>query len=168
LKKKFIRAANSLIFSLSTISSDFLALPSILPSSIISPARPFASPALSPTLPPSIIFSASSLASSPSIISPALFIAISNDLEFPQIFTNDLQSSPNTIIDFDNEVMVKATGKLLRFKISITIRNRMWQLYISESCILLSERRITGRIRILSRKTKSNTQRTARLWQFCS
>jgi hypothetical protein len=173
LKKKLTRAANPSTSPLSTIFSNFPALSPTLPPLITSPALPLASPpsttSPAPSLasPPFTISPTPPFASPPSTTSPALPTAISTDLKPLQTSTNDLQPPPNTTIDLDNEAVARATGRLLRFQIPATIRDRMWQLHVSEPCTLSLERRITGRIRVPTRKAKSNTQRAARSWQFC-
>jgi len=131
LKKKLTRAANPSTSLLSTIFSNFPALSPTLPPLIISPALPLASPpsttSPAPSLasPPFTISPTPPFASPPSTTSPTLLTAISTDLKPLQTSTNDLQPPPNTTIDLNNEAVARVTGRLLRFQIPATIRDRM-------------------------------------------
>ncbi len=119
-------------------------------SSTIFPAPPLTSAS-------STIFSAPPLISRPSTI---FLVFLLSPRTSPALSTSDsefFQISMNTIIDLDNETVVRAAGRLLRLKIPTIIRDRIWQLYISKPYILSPERRTTGKIRIPSRKTKINT-----------
>lgn len=150
LEKKLTLAANSLTPGPSAPSIASLTLPP--------------PPTTSPT---------SNLASTPSTASPApppISAPPTSPSALPQPSTTSSappQTPTNTTIDLTKEAVAEAAGRLLRLKIPVSIRDRMWQLHVSEPCTLSPERRTTGRIRVLTRKAKENTGKAARSWQLC-